>query len=227
MQIKMPEGHTIQMLTEPGIVGKIGLNSQGLGTCLNILTVDKPLNGVPIHIVLRSILEARSLEEAKAAVRKSGYGKASNILFGDQNGRFCDVEFAGDQSFTLQDETQFMVHTNHFLSQPINANDEHFRNSTARYRVAVEKASALSEFSIDKMKAILTDRSDPEFPIWRTYQPDDDLLDVGTVATIVMDLKAQQLHIRKGNLNDRQKDGNGAQNTAEACGSEFRIAFES
>ena len=57
LQIRVSENMTIQMLTEPGIIGKIGMNSQGIAACLNILLLNKPLDGVPIHIVLRSILE--------------------------------------------------------------------------------------------------------------------------------------------------------------------------
>ena len=47
------------------------------------------------------------------------------------------------------------------------------------------------------MKKFLSDRSDRAYPIWRTYEPDTNLQEVGTVATIIMDLKAQKLHIRR------------------------------
>ncbi len=36
---EISENHIIQMLTEPGIIGKIGLISHGIGTCLNILMI--------------------------------------------------------------------------------------------------------------------------------------------------------------------------------------------
>ncbi len=84
--------------------------------------------------------------------------------------------------------------------------DDHLLNSITRLRVANEKASTLRHFTIDEMKAILTDRSDLEYPIWRTYQPDNGLQEVGSVATIIMDLKAQKLHIRKGNIKCSQKE---------------------
>lgn len=229
MQIRISEDHTIQMLTEPGIIGKIGMNSQSIGTCLNILLINKPLNGVPIHIVLRSILESHTLEEAKMAIQKSGCGKASNILFGDQEGNFKYIEFAGDERFLKQSSERFMIHTNHYLARPINPDDGDFRNSYTRFRVANDKASSLSNFTIDEMKTILTDRSDREYPIWRAYEPDADLQEVGTVATIVMDLRAQQLHIRKGNIKYPEKDSDttAGQNSADSSGNDFVIAFES
>jgi len=229
MQIKVSADHTIKMLTEPGIIGKIGLNSQGIGTCLNILLINKPLNGVPIHIVLRAILDAQTLEEAKMAIQKSGFGKASNILFGDRVGNFNYAEFAGDQAFLKQCTGQFMVHTNHYLERPINPDDNDFCGSYTRYRIANEKATALSQYSIDNMKSILTDRSNREYPIWRTYEPDDDLQEAGTVATIIMDLKTQQLHVRRGNISypENSSDQIADQNPAESAANEFVIAFDS
>jgi len=228
MQIEISQDQTIQMLTEPGIIGKIGLNSHGIGTCLNILLVDKPLNGVPIHIVLRAILDTRTIEEAKAVIRKAGCGKASNILFGDHKGDFYYVEFAGDETCLRKSKDQCTIHTNHYLERPINPNEGDFRNSYTRFQVAQEKASRLSQYSIDDMKALLTDRSSHEYPIWREYKPDDDIQDVGTVATIIMDLKAQKLHVRKGNVKS-PKSGNDAtadQNSAENLANDFVIAFE-
>jgi isopenicillin-N N-acyltransferase like protein len=229
MKIRISEELTIQMLTEPGIIGKIGLNSQGIGTCLNILLINKPLNGVPIHIVLRSILESHTLEEAKMTIQKSGCGKASNILFGDREGNFNFIEFAGDERFLKQSKAQFMIHTNHYLVQPINPDDGDYHNSYTRFRVANDKASSLSNFTVDEMKTILTNRSDREHPIWRAYEPDSDLQEVGTVATIVMDLKAQQLSIRKGNIKYPENNGNrtDGQNSKENLSNDFVIAFES
>ena len=79
------------------------------------------------------------------------------------------------------------------------------------------------------MKKILSDRSDRAYPIWRTYEPDTNLQEVGTVATIIMDLKAQKLHIRKGNIKYLEKDSDRTidQNSAESIGNDFVIAFES
>lgn len=228
MQLKTSEGHVIQMLTEPGIIGKIGLNSAGIGACLNILLIDKPLDGVPIHIVLRAILDSRTIEEAKAAIEKAGYGKASNILFGDQNGSFNFVEFAGDQTFMRQSTGSCTIHTNHYLEQPINPDEGDFRNSYTRFRVSNRMASDLKRFTIEDMKAILSDHSDPEFPIWRAYVADEDLGDVGTVATIIMDLKKQQLHIRRGNYEkpDEVGEGDGGTHVDPKRANDFVIAFQ-
>ena len=59
-------GH-VRTLTEYGIVGKIGVNSAGLGVHMNILhhASDGGGDGVPVHIVARRILdEAATVAEA-------------------------------------------------------------------------------------------------------------------------------------------------------------------
>ena len=60
------------------------------------------------------------------AIQKSGYVKASNILFGDQKGNFNYVEVASDESFMKQCSEQFMFHTNHYLVRSINPEDGEF-----------------------------------------------------------------------------------------------------
>lgn len=228
MQIQFSDDHKIQMLTEPGIIGKIGLNSSGIGVCLNILLIDKPLNGVPVHILLRSILESRNIAGARKAILKAGFGKASNILFGDKSGKFNYIEFAGDESFTRKSRSHFMIHTNHYLEREINPDEGDFRNSYARYRNANEIASSIKKFTIKEMISILSDRSNREFPIWRTYQPDADLGETGTVASIIMDLKTQKLYVRKGNIQSRGNSTNSkAGKKSEDCISDdFGLAFK-
>jgi isopenicillin-N N-acyltransferase-like protein len=41
-KIIRPDGHQLIQLTEPGILGKIGMNSAGVGVCLNILAAGLP-----------------------------------------------------------------------------------------------------------------------------------------------------------------------------------------
>ena len=106
MEIQFPSGHKILQLTEAGIIGKIGLNNRGLGLTLNILWLrDRELSGVPIHIVLRAVLESQTLDDARQAINRSGGGNASNIIAA-QAGRAFDVEFAGIDTvyLVLQDE---------------------------------------------------------------------------------------------------------------------------
>ena len=50
---------TIKMVTEAGIIGKIGLNSAGVGVCLNaVQAYGMDPTRMPVHLGLRSVLES-------------------------------------------------------------------------------------------------------------------------------------------------------------------------
>ena len=200
MRIERPDGHVIEMLTEPGIIGKIGMNNAGLGVCLNILSINAPLEGLPIHIVLRAILDCRTTHEAAAIIHTAGLGKSSNIIVADAAGDSFDTEFAGDETLSPAKFGDNLVHTNHYLSKPINdLNHPQFFNSQARLNTAITLLDDTDQQTPRAMQQILSDRSHPQYPVYRPYALDDKQQEIGTVATIVMDLPKRQLHIRKGN----------------------------
>lgn len=199
MRIEQPDAPAICMVAEPGIIGKIGLNSNGLGVCLNILRVNKKLDGVPIHIVLRAVLDSADFNRALDRVKASGYGKASNILIGSSRGQSASVEFAGNESFIVEPKNETLIHTNHYLGRNINSDHGVFCSSFARMRTAAERVDTTTNQSIDAMKSILLDHSNSDLPIHRAYIPDDELGEVGTVCTVLMDLPGQTIQIKKGN----------------------------
>ncbi len=193
----------IRMITEPGIIGKIGMNSSGVGVCLNILRLPGEQTGLPIHIVLRAILDCRSLGEVKGLIASHGSGKASNILVCNDQGEAFDIEFAGRERFMFTENDGFLVHTNHYLGKPANAYDElSLSSSHARLDIAHQRLGESGAQSVDRLQAIFSDRSNPDLPIYRGYVADPVVKRIGTICTIIMDLKAQHLHIRKGNRTD-------------------------
>ena len=203
MEIQLPSGHKILQLTEAGIIGKIGLNSSGLGQTLNILwSTDNILAGVPIHIVLREVLESKTLEEAKKAIKRSGGGTASNIIVSQDGGAF-DAEFTADDTYIHYVQENAYVHTNHYLHcpKPIEIAETDTANSSTRHKTALDKFSSLQEYSVAEMMAILSDRSKGTNSILSENKPDtfEVLGDIGTLATIVMDLENRSMQVRKGN----------------------------
>lgn len=203
MEIQLPSGHKILQLTEAGIIGKIGLSSSGLGQTLNILwSTDSVLAGVPIHIVLREVLESKALAEAKKAIERSGGGTASNIIV-SHAGRAFDAEFTAEDTYIHDVQDSAYVHTNHYLHcpKPIQISETDTDNSRTRHKTALDKFSSLQEYSIAEMMAILSDRSKGTNSILSRNKPDTDevLGDIGTLATIVMDLENRSMQVRKGN----------------------------
>ena len=198
MRIERQDGHKILMVTEPGIIGKIGFNSAGIGVCLNILHCGKKLDGIPIHIILRAILDSKSLPEAKRMINRAWPGKSSNVLIGDSRGNYSDFEFAADKIFELGSKKPIFVHTNHYLGKSINTNAKKFASSFSRFERAQEIASAISGGSAAEMKAILLDRARKDLPICRHYVADPDIGTVGTICSVIMDLGRKKMHITRG-----------------------------
>ncbi len=200
MRIERPDGHVIQMIAEPGIIGKVGMSSAGIGTCLNLLRIGKLSPGIPVHIILRAILDCGSHAEARSIVQTATGGKASNILVGDANGQCFSAEFAGNGTLLHEPDAACVTHTNHYLVQD-GLDDPDFDLASSRCRIEVADAlvSELSDHSVEQMKNILSDRSRGPLSILRRYLPDETVEHIGTVCTVIMELSDRKLHVRRGN----------------------------
>lgn len=198
-RVTRPDGHRFLMMTEPGIIGKIGLNSAGIGVCFNFLPVAKPTNGVPVHVLLRAVLDSASLAAARAAIERAGHGRSANVLVADRDGRRFDLEFAGDECFELSGDDEVLAHTNHYLGRDIVVLRELYENSSIRLARAARLGRAGTERSARVMQSMLSDRDDPANSICQSYRPQMLLGEIGTVCSIVFDLEAGVMHFRRGN----------------------------
>ncbi|KAH7136350.1 acyl-coenzyme A:6-aminopenicillanic-acid-acyltransferase [Dactylonectria macrodidyma] len=110
------------MLTEAGIVGKIGMNSAGVGICMNAIrcTLKDPAR-LPVHIMMRRILQyAHSFNEAKSILDKYGLASSVNFMIADRSGHFGNFECTPIEIFLIQPVPSqggpFITHTNHLYS---------------------------------------------------------------------------------------------------------------
>ncbi len=195
-----PDGHWIVTLTEPGMLAKIGINSCGLGVCLNILHQPHGNTGVPVHVVLRAVLDSTSIEQAKQEVLRSGNDKASHILLADAHGECAGMELTTEAVHTLSPRNGVLAHTNHYLTAGVADPDP---ESTTRDRLSRAEAlgAAADEQSVEDMRRILLDTADGERSINSRYRNRDDFsgMQAGTVATLIMDLPGRVIHVAQGN----------------------------
>ncbi len=198
LQCEYPDGRSLLTLTEPGILAKVGMNSYGLGVCLNILFSPHSLNGVPVHVLLRAILECSDLDSVRVVLERAGTGRSSHFLVGDDAGNCLGVEFAGGGRADLHAHDGVVLHTNHCLDSDLECMV--VPTSTERF----QQASGLLEGSkgrdLDMMMEVLSDDGQGNESILCPYHPEATLggLEVGTCATVIMDLPARRLHLRKG-----------------------------
>jgi isopenicillin-N N-acyltransferase-like protein len=196
--IEREDGHRIRMLTEPGIIGKIGMNSAGLGVCLNILKSTDRLQGLPVHVLLRAILDCGGMEEVRDLLARVSVGKASHVLVGDAGGDCLGIEFAGTRSYQLQPEAGILLHTNHYLADPALNTVEAF--PTTRERLEQSREWVCSDASTSGLQALLRDQSRGTESVCRPYSPSQTpgFGNVGSVFTVLMDLAAGSMQILRG-----------------------------
>lgn len=104
-------------MSQAGIVGKIGFNTAGVGTCLNAIRA-KPCDSskLPIHLALRVCLESTSVESALQTLSSlGGVASAQHILIADSHTALgLELSPLGDVHLK-EDEFGMVTHTNHFL----------------------------------------------------------------------------------------------------------------
>ncbi|KAK4944584.1 hypothetical protein LTR10_016018 [Elasticomyces elasticus] len=106
----------IHMITESGIVGKIGFNSAAVGVCLNAIRARPVLSTkLPIHIALRVCLESTSVDGAVRRLQSlGGVASSQHILIADQH-KALGMELSPLGDVYLPEERGIVTHSNHFI----------------------------------------------------------------------------------------------------------------
>ncbi len=181
VRTRYEDGHRTLTMTEPGMLAKVGISSAGISVCLNALTCYEEVRGAPIHLILRSALEARTKADAAALVRPAR-GISGNILLG-YLGSFLEVEHANRRAFVM-DGTEPFAHTNHYLGADITRQDlPRHRSSFARYARATKLLPGPGD--LPHLERILGDREGP-LPILRPFAHHEEFGQYGTVFRIAM-----------------------------------------
>jgi isopenicillin-N N-acyltransferase like protein len=113
-------GFEVLTLAEAGMVAKAGLNSAGVGLCVNVLTSDRDgrPGGVPYHVLLRAALEADCLSLALRAVCRMPRSASVNLMLGQAcaepgGGELVDLELVPGDLGVLNPVDGLLTHANH------------------------------------------------------------------------------------------------------------------
>ncbi|GAB1208174.1 hypothetical protein APSETT445_006915 [Aspergillus pseudonomiae] len=118
VRIEQPGKPVIHMVTEAGIVGKIGFNSAGVGVGLN--AIKAPVcdsSKVPIHVALRLCLESDSVDAALERLTSLGGAASSQHILLADSSKSLGLELSplGDVHIE-EDQNGMIIHTNHFIA---------------------------------------------------------------------------------------------------------------
>lgn len=114
-------GRTVRYFTEFGMLGKIGVNGDGLGLHFNILShaSDADAVAVPVHAVARAILDGASTVAEAVEIAGSAEVSASTVLtvvtYDGVHGDAVCIELSPERTALVRPDDGLLVHTNHFL----------------------------------------------------------------------------------------------------------------
>ncbi|GAA3760212.1 C45 family autoproteolytic acyltransferase/hydolase [Plantactinospora mayteni] len=207
-------GLTVLTLTEAGMVAKTGLNSAGVGVCVNMLGCDRDglpapgvEPGVPYHVLLRAALEADSLAEALKAACRGSRNSSINLLLGqaaEAGGELIDLELVPGDAGWLHPADGYLTHANHLeTGLPVHDSIKDWGGSSlfrsARARRLLAPKAAVGKVGEDDLAAIFRDHA--SFPQSICRHVDERMPPAEhseTVYSVLLDLDDRRLGIAAG-----------------------------
>ena len=209
LEARQDEGPDFVTVVEAGLLAKTGMNSAGLGLVTNALVTDADTGapGIPYHLALRAILDCESVSDVLAALQSGERSSAANYLIAHRDGSVVNVEAApGDfgRLYLLFPEDGVVLHSNHFLSPGFGGKDVSVwvmpdsPLRLQRIRAGLSRREGLP--TLDIFRALLADHANYPSALCCHPDPRQDPYDQGaTVASVLMDLGAQQMLLADGN----------------------------
>ncbi|TID24391.1 AAT-domain-containing protein [Venturia nashicola] len=119
LHITPPTGPKIAMVTEAGIIGKIGLNSTGVAVTLNaIKSRGMSSSKLPVHLGLRLALMQESREKAAKKLEEIGIAAACTITIADPTGaEALECSYLSIETLPMDSKGR-IFHSNHYLLPP-------------------------------------------------------------------------------------------------------------
>lgn len=200
-RISQPDVPPLIQVTEAGIIGKIGFNAAGVGTCLNaikVLGVDAA--NIPAHLGLRMVLESRSVDEAVRRLKSCGMASSAHILIADPESAL-GLEFTRSTFAECGPVGGRVVHGNHLVGvHPGEVDTIWLRDSLVRVETMRENAESLEkrggEVEWRDVEGLFEDEKGLPYAICR--KADGSAWGSTTLFNIVMELGARRAVVRVG-----------------------------
>lgn len=202
------DGSWFLTLTEAGLLAKIGLNSRGLGVCLNILSssLDGGVGGQPIHVLLRAILQfCGDLSQALVILLNAEATASSCFNLGfaaGDHGALASVELSPAGAEVLWPDDAWLLHTNHFL-RPVPGGEDRMRREWPDTLVRLDELRRRMKHdrpaSMGEVEGMLQSHFDGPIAICCHDPENMRYIDQqATLASIILDLKSRRLLITDG-----------------------------
>lgn len=198
---------------QPGVIAYMGFSDAGFGVCMNALNGPSRRTGVGWYFLVRSIYEARSLDEIVTNIGSARRAMTANAAMITPEGP-VDLEITLDSVRVLRaGESETLVHTNHCVHESlVSYNDEHAdaiygqsferKDRAEELLTEITGASGKQGVSVDDVKAIFSDRQG--YPTSINRYPNDDPATgwQRSVVSVVVEPDAGRMHVSRGNPGD-------------------------
>jgi isopenicillin-N N-acyltransferase like protein len=201
------DGRRTITLTEFGVLGKIGVNSQGVGCLFNVLhhRSDGAFMGVPVHVIARRLID--EAQSVSAGLKLIGTAQVSastaiTVIGSLRAGKSAiSAELWPDgPHFLLPDPDGLLLHTNHFLSpqavdgdtEPVNEPDTLVRLEVLRRYLSGRGKDLCSSEALDVLcdhTGYLCCHPEPGQPLQYEFQ---------TLASVRINFAASDLDVISG-----------------------------
>jgi len=207
LEIEQETKPNLVIHSQAGIIGFKGMNSAGIGVCVNALASnwDGFEPRVPIFIMMRGILNADNFSQALGAVVSTRAAVSANLLIAHYEGEAIDLELIpGDVAF-LYPEEGILTHSNHFMAFNKGQDfkdilisdfpDSLFRSHRARRLLELDKG----HIDVSSIQRVFKDHFSYPNSICRHVNPRDvELKQAATLTSIIMDLGERTIYLSEG-----------------------------
>jgi isopenicillin-N N-acyltransferase like protein len=208
--IEHEDGRVLHLLTEYGILGKIGVSSRGVGVHFNILNHGSDARdgtiGVPLHVLSRTVLDrADDASEALAllgAAEVSASSALTVIGSGNAGKTAASAELTPDgPRFVTPSPTGLLIHTNHCLDPAAALGDRAPRlgpDSYLRHDVLNRALYGRTPSGREALRTLMASHAGGSGSVCCHPDPGAELGDRWkTLATVALDVHAGELWVRR------------------------------
>ena len=190
----------IKIITEAGLIGKIGLNDAGVGVLLNAIRAKGvDTTRLPCHLALRMVLESYSKDEAVRTLESYGIASSCHMLVADGETGGVALEWSFDDGKQIVKNSKGQVfHSNHYLDPTMKAKDTNWwADSGFRVSRIEELCQEIQTPEMERVSALFKDEKNFPASICRSSK-EPQTTTSSTLFNIVMELRSRTAKVTLG-----------------------------